>query len=584
MTTTATTVDSLARSFRRMLVAAGDEAPALRRSLWLFAAAAVVEGLALGCLFPLFHALLATPADGAAAARWLVLMGALVALEGALRWWANGSFTYSHHYAQVGHQLRLRLGEQLRRMPLEKLYQRRTGELTATLAGNVDELTTPMGMVSALLLRALIAPSVALLVVAYWDWRLALLLAALLPAAAWLYRRRRRALAKSMRRLAAAHADTSAEIVEYVQGLPVLRATNRTGARAERLQTALTRLEEVQRQDQKAGRLPGLLFASLVEVGLWLAVALGAWLVASGTLELATLAAVLVIAARFAEPLSLFIGVASVFDYMEAGLRRVEALFAIKPLPVAPAGAAPKGLDIAFEQVSFSYEGSDERALKDLNFIVPERSMIAFVGPSGSGKTTAVRLIMRYADPHEGCIRLGGCDLRALEPERLMGLVSAVFQDVYLFNDSILNNIRMGRPDATDAEVEEAARRAHCHGFISRLPQGYCTQVGDIGGRLSGGEKQRISIARALLKNAPIVILDEPTAALDTESEVAVQQAVDELVRDRTVVVIAHRLSTVVGADRILVFDEGGSSSRGGMTNSWPSRGCTGACGRPSKP
>jgi ATP-binding cassette subfamily B protein len=166
-------------------------------------------------------------------------------------------------------------------------------------------------------------------------------------------------------------------------------------------------------------------------------------------------------------------------------------------------------------------------------------------------------MIMRYADPQSGTIKIGGVNIKNMTPEDLMKNISVVFQDVYLFDDTIINNIRMANPNATDKEVEDAANSAYCHEFISRLPQGYETKVGDIGGSLSGGEKQRISIARAILKNAPIVILDEPTAALDTESEVAVQRAIDKLVEDKTVIVIAHRLSTIAGADTILVVDNG---------------------------
>ena len=242
---------------------------------------------------------------------------------------------------------------------------------------------------------------------------------------------------------------------------------------------------------------------------------------------------------------------------MEAGFEQVEQLMAIPPLAVPIQPGIPQSFDIRFESVGFRYADNPEQILTNVGFTLPERSLTALVGPSGSGKTTVTRLIMRYADPQTGSVRIGGVDLRDMDPETIMRHVSVVFQDVYLFDDTILNNIRMGRAEATDAEVEDAARAAHCHEFISRLPDGYGTRVGDIGGCLSGGERQRISIARAILKNAPIVILDEPTAALDTESEVAVQRAIDALVRDRTVIVIAHRLSTIVGADLILVLDEG---------------------------
>ena len=212
---------------------------------------------------------------------------------------------------------------------------------------------------------------------------------------------------------------------------------------------------------------------------------------------------------------------------------------------------------MAFDAVDFSYHGQAQQALDNVSVRIPGKSMTAIVGLSGSGKTTMTKLMMRYADPQKGMIRIGGADIRNMTQEYLLSRFAVVFQDVYLFDESIIENIRMARPDADDEAVKEAAKAAYCHEFIERLPHGYETGVGDIGGSLSGGERQRISIARAILKDAPIVILDEPTAALDTESELAVQKAIDTLVRDKTVIVIAHRLSTIAGADKILVIEAG---------------------------
>lgn len=556
MTESIRPVPPLSATWRRMQQAAGDQAPLLRRSMLFSVLSAAVQGLAFACFYPLLSAVLAAPMHTSAMTMWLGVLTLCTVIDAVLRWKAR-DFDYSSALADVTHSLRVTLGDQLRRMPMEELYRKRTGELSAVLAGNVDEVVTPMGMLSSTFISTIVTPAVALAVTLFVDWRLALAMVLLFLVAVPIYHWRRRNTGESMRVLARAHARTSSELIEYIQGLPVLRATGQTGAQAKRLQDSLTHLQEVQEKTQQFKMLLGLVASSLVQIGLILVLALGVWFVLTGSLDVAALAALLIIVARFSEPLVLLFNIADVFDYMEAGFEQVEQLLAVSPLPVPIPSNTPEAFDISFTHVDFAYGGTTETVLRDVTFVLPARSLTALVGPSGSGKTTITRLIMRYADPQNGAVRIGGVDLRDMEPETIMGHVSVVFQDVYLFDDTILNNIRMGRTDATDAEVEDAARAAHCHEFITRLPDGYRTRVGDIGGCLSGGERQRISIARAILKNAPIVILDEPTAALDTESEVAVQRAIDALVRDRTVIVIAHRLSTIVGADTILVFDEG---------------------------
>lgn len=552
-----TAPDTLLLSFKRMLMAAGDQAAVLKKSMVWFALAAVCEGLALSCFFPLMAAVFSPEPEGSKAWFWLGAMGLLSLPEAVARWTGNGIFGFSHHYARVSHSIRLRLGRQLREMPMEELTARRTGELTATLSGNVDEVTTPMGMITGLVLRSVLVPVTVMMVCLFYHWPMALILAVVFPLTLPLYQKRRRLLHRSMEDLAQSHARTASEILEYTQGLTVLRSANATGQKARRLRSALDNLEETQIQNQARSNRTNMGFSSLVELGIVFAMGAGAFLVAREAMALSVLAALLVLTTRFAEPLSMFMEMTTAFDYMDAGLKRTEALLAIPALPSADPPARPDRFDIELEQVSFQYRGTDAKALDKVSCRFPEKSFTALVGPSGSGKTTITRMIMRYADPLSGTVRLGGQDLKKMAGPWLIDRVSVVFQDVFLFDDTILNNIRMGNPGASDQEVTEAARRAGCHEFIRRLPQGYHTRVGDIGGRLSGGEKQRISIARALLKNTPIVILDEPTAALDTESEVAVQKAVDQLVQNRTVIVIAHRLSTIAGADQILVFDRG---------------------------
>lgn len=539
----------------RLQGAVGPHAPALRRCLAGLAAAAALQGLALACVFPLLAALFPAPDAGAALA-WLAVMTALAGLATALRWHAQG-FEYGGQLARATHDLRLRLGEQLRRMPLERLREKRSGEMNALLLGNVDEHLNYTVAIANLILLATAAPLALALAVMVFDARLGALLLVVFPALWLLHRWRRPALARGMRELNEAHRRCHADIVEYTQGQNALRAACQEGGRAATLYAGFERLREIQAATHRQGARPSAVTASIVELGLLGIVAAATGWVVSGTLHPAALAAVMVITVRLSEPMATLVGYTTVLEMMDAALERIEALLAIPPLPVLAPQAVPGNFDVRFEGVGFRYAGAQERALADFTATLPARAMTALVGSSGSGKTTVARLLLRHADPQAGHITIGGIDLRHMAPEVLNGLVSVVFQDVHLFDDTVLANIRMARPDADDGAVRAAARAAQCLDFIERLPQGWNTRLGEVGDLLSGGERQRISIARALLKNAPIVVLDEPTAALDTESELAVQRAIDTLVLDKTVIVIAHRLSTIAGADRILVVEGG---------------------------
>lgn len=545
----------LIETWRRLARSVGAHSPALRASLLDLLAAAAAQGLAWACLPPLFTALL-TRRDGAATVAWLAAMSAAMLVGIALRWRAQG-FDYGGQMSACTHDLRTRLGEQLRRIPLERLQSERAGEINATLLGNVDENLQYVVTIANLMAAAIVTPVVTALALLAVDWRMALLLLLVFPLLVPLYRWRRPAHGRGFRRLALARRRTSGDILEYLQGLPVLRTAHCEGERFERLRESLQQLEQVQADDHRHGAKPNLVMASVMELAILAVACVGVGLVVAGTLAWPVLVALLVIVVRFSEPLATFVIYTQVIDLIEAALGHIDALLAIEPLPQRTPARIPTYFDVRFEQVDFGYAGGRVRALAEFDARLPARRLTALVGPSGAGKSTLARLLLRQADPQRGRVLIGGVDLREIPAEQLDTLVSVVFQDVYLFDDSILANIRMARPQASDAEVEAAARTAHCHDFVVRLPQGYHTRVGDIGGRLSGGERQRISIARAILKDAPIVILDEPTAALDTESEVAVQRTVDALVRQRTVIVIAHRLSTIAAADQILVIDGG---------------------------
>jgi len=551
--TTSQKITPWRETYRQLLASAGERADALRRALLYLLAAAATQGLFLACLYPLLRAAL----EGDASAwTWLLILTAIMALTTVLRWLGQG-FDYNGDMVQTTHALRTRLGEQLRRMPLLTLQERRAGEVNATLLGNVDEnLMYTLTIVNAIFM-ALVTPLAAALATLVFDWRLGVLMLLIFPAIVPLYRWRRPAWARGMRMLDAANHRTSADVVEYMQGLPVMRAARCEGAKAQTLQDSFAHLQRIQTIGHRKGTKPSIFIATVVEVGLLVIAAAGVWWVGQGSLTLTVLAAALIMVVRFAEPLSNFISFTAILELIETALERVQALLSVQPLPQHAPTQTPHRFDLRFDKVSFAYGDDHAPALQAFSARIPERGMTAVVGPSGSGKSTLARLLLRHFDPQAGAVSIGGVDLRHIPTQALDGLIAVVFQDVYVFDDTVLANIQMARPDATEAEVKAAADMAQCADFIARLPQGWHTRLGEMGGRLSGGERQRISIARALLKNAPIVILDEPTAALDTESELAVQAAIDALVREKTVIVIAHRLSTIAGADQILVLDAG---------------------------
>ncbi len=553
---------SFKESYESAKMIAGDHVKKFQRSLFLFTLAYIMQGCAYLSIYVIFSALCAAPVASGQAWIGLSAMAFFTLINICARWFAH-DFEYTDTMVNITHDMRSTLGKKLKTMPLEVLGSYKTGELNSSLSSNVDESVMMLGMVSGMLIENVLTPVTVIIGMLFIDWRMAVLLLVIMPLAIPLYHRKRKSGIQE--KTAATHANSAleSEIIEYIQGIAVLRATNQTGKNAKRLQEDILHVRDVQRASLW-GNIINLVMGDMLILFALITAAIGGsiW-VGNGTMNIAVLAAVLVMVSRLMEPLSLFLAATSVLDIMNAGFDRVQAILNTQPLEVkSPQGRADR-FDIRFNHVDFTYGGQKETSLTDCTFTLPGQAMTAIVGPSGSGKTTLTRLMMRYADPQAGTITIGGVDVRQIPPEELMRYFAVVFQDVYLFDESILENIRMANADASDEAVIQAAKAAHCHEFIHRLPKGYDTRVGDIGGSLSGGERQRISIARAILKNAPVVILDEPTAALDTESEVAVQKAIDSLVRNKTVIVIAHRLSTIAGADQILVIDNGTLTEKG---------------------
>ncbi|WP_419657241.1 ABC transporter ATP-binding protein [Desulfosarcina variabilis] len=556
---------SIMESYKAGLVIAGDNRAEYKRSMFLFVASFTFQAVALLCFFPLLRSLFGTEPSVGGAVRWLGVMVALVAVELSCRWYGH-DFDFSGTIVDVTHRLRLNLGEKLKSMPLEKMYRYKTGTLNYVFAVGVEYAVLSMGIVSSIIIQTVIPPAIIIAAAFLVEWRLAAAMLLLFCIAVPVQKWNRTGSSKEKAANAKALSIVESDVLEYVQGLPVLRSANQTGEKSAALQASISHLRKVQAKGILDKTVPTVMMSGIVEIGLVAVLTLGVLMITNGSLSLSAAAALLVIISRFSEPLSLFTSIAQVVDIVDAAFTRIKELLAIENLEVAAPAAMPEAFDIEFDHVFFAYDREEQFALKNVSFTIPAGTLTALVGPSGSGKTTITKMIMRYADPQSGTVKIGGIDLPHISQENLMKNISVVFQDVYLFDDTILNNIRMGNPDASDEQVKDAAKKAFCHAFIRRLPDGYDTQVGDIGGALSGGEKQRISIARAILKDAPIVMLDEPTAALDTESEVAVQKAIDTLVTDKTVIVIAHRLSTVAGAANILVVENGELVEQGNHT------------------
>lgn len=281
----------------------------------------------------------------------------------------------------------------------------------------------------------------------------------------------------------------------------------------------------------------------------------GGYMMVSGSLDVFVFIAFLIVISRLYDPLNNALQNLAAMINAEYNMERLQEI-ADQPVQGGSSEFRPDGYDIVFDHVRFSYDGERD-VLRDVSFTARQGEVTAIIGPSGEGKTTAAKLAARFWDLDSGRITVGGVDISRIDPETLLSCYSIVFQDVTLFNTTVMDNIRIGRRGATDEEVMAAARAANCDDFVSRLPEGYMTVIGENGAKLSGGERQRISIARALLKDAPIILLDEATASLDTECETQVQQAISELVRDKTVLIVAHRMRTIEGADRIVVLRDG---------------------------
>ncbi|HEY9371626.1 ABC transporter ATP-binding protein [Streptomyces sp.] len=543
---------------RRLFTALGPRHDrALRRLLGRLTVAALLQGAAFVLLVPALRELLGD--EPSRAWPWVLAL--------ALLWIGYAAVSYSATLAgfvtgvDLSRDLHHRIGDKVAQLPLAWFTPDRVGGLGRLTAQRVVDIMGVPAHLLRQLVDAVVTPLVVVLAMFLFDWRLAVAMSVAAVVAALVYRVAGRGMQAADREADRIHAEAAGRIVEFARAQPVLRAFGRTVQGHAALDEALAAQHAAGRGMLRAS-MPGIVGLGFVAQASFLVLlALGTHLALGGSLAAAELVALLVLAARFVEPVMLTAELGGAIRVAENALTEVNDLLATATLPEPAAPRRLDGADIELHDVRFGYDGA--AVLDGLSMRVPQGRMTALVGPSGAGKTTVIKLIARFFDPDGGTVRVGGADVRELRTEDLMSAVSVVFQEVYLFDGTILENVRLGRPDATDEEVYAAARTARVDDIADRLPGGWDAPVGEGGSRLSGGERQRVSIARALLKNAPIVLFDEPTAALDAENEHALQQAMAALARDRTVLVIAHRLHTLREADHIVVLDQGRAAEEG---------------------
>ena len=484
--------------------------------------------------------------------------------------WFQYNGTYFTTYKESGIR-RLALAERLRKLPLSFFGKRDLADLTSTIMSDCEVLEKTCSHFIPGLFGSLISTVIIALSLFAFDWRMALAALWVIPVSIAIvlgsYRVQDRIQARTM----AVKMDCADGIQEYIETLRDLKASN---AEQGYLSGLSKKIRAVEKQSV-AAELETALFVSsasmVLKLGISSVALTGSALLVNGSIDVLTLFLFLMAASRMYDPMQGALQNLAAVIAMRTNVGRMNEILEY-PVQTGSETMTNQGCDIVFDHVGFAYN-SGETVLKDVSFTAKQGEVTALVGPSGGGKTTVSRLAARFWDNQKGCITVGGMDISKIDPEKLMSLYSIVFQDVTLFDNTILENIRLGRKGATDEEVLAAAKLANCDEFVEKLPDKWNTNIGENGCALSGGERQRISIARAFLKDAPIILLDEATASLDVENETAIQEALSRLIKNKTVLIIAHRMRTVAGADQVVVLSGGIVAEQGSPAELYARKG-----------
>lgn len=400
--------------------------------------------------------------------------------------------------------------------------------------------------------------AVVLLVV---DWRLALATILVIPAGMFVQMMTMTSGRKFLHNWLVSKEKMNAAMIEYIQGMPIIKAFNHTVESFSKYSTSIEDCLRLENETSERWYLPMSIFTVSITANMLFLLPVGAAMYLADMITLGKFIFFLLMGIGFGNPMWVMIQFGRFMEQNIECQARINSLLTAESLcepdqPVSP------GEGVSGNNVEFGY-GNQTKVIDGIDFSIPARKFVALVGPSGAGKTTLARLIPRFWDVAAGSITLGQTDIRNIKTDDLMDQFGLIFQNVYLFNNTVLANLKLGNADASDAEIVDAAKKARCHEFIMKLPKGYDTVIGEKGARISGGEKQRLSIARALLKDTPILILDEATAFIDPENEALIQDAINKLILNKTLIVIAHRISTIIAADEIWVMDKGRIAARG---------------------
>ena len=469
--------------------------------------------------------------------------------------------TYVTSYTQ-SESTRITLAEHIRKLPMSLFNSKDLSELTTNLMDDVATSEHVLSHIVPQLFANAVSITVICAMMAIFDWRMALAMFITVPLAFFIVIFSRKIYGKLHQKHMDAKLAASGQVQEYIEGIKVIRACNLDGEKFSALEKALRTMKRLAVTMEFGTGIFVTGAQVVLQAGIGLTVLLGTTLLTNGQLEFIPMLMFVLIVVRIYGPVLVELTLLPELFYFQIAVNRMRRLMKTEPME----GNSEREITdftIEFNNIGFHYNTGAEETIKNFTATIPANGITALVGPSGSGKSTISRLIARFWDVNEGSVTIGGVDVKTLDPEHLMSYMSFVFQDVVLFNDTIYNNIRIGNMNASRDEVLAAAKAACCDEFMDKLPSGYDTLLGENGSTLSGGERQRLSIARALLKDAPIVLLDEATASLDPENEALIQQAISRLITGKTVIVIAHRLRTVAGADKIIVLDNGKMAQQG---------------------